>query len=87
MTNSFDSRRITISYFAAEEVCKMFGLPLDVPSQALGSAVEKLIFKNGNLPTAQLLAESNAPPSNAPNKSALAAMAKAYQPNKNQEAA
>jgi hypothetical protein len=65
----------------------MFGLPLDVPLQALGSAVEKLIFKNGNLPTAQPLAESNAPPSNMPNKSALAAMAKAYQPNKNQEAA
>ncbi|MBW4557940.1 hypothetical protein VB735_34550 [Halotia wernerae UHCC 0503] len=41
----YDSRRITISYLAVEELCKMFGLPQDVPTQALSAAVEKLIFQ------------------------------------------
>lgn len=44
----YDSRRITISYLAVEELCKMFGLPQDVPTQALSAAVEKLIFQADN---------------------------------------
>ncbi|MBW4570952.1 MAG: hypothetical protein KME31_23895 [Tolypothrix carrinoi HA7290-LM1] len=81
MSNSFSSRRITISYFAAEEICKLFGLPLDVTSQALGSAVEKLIFQNGKEASTPIVVQQN-PPTGQLNKSALAAMAQTYQGKK-----
>lgn len=82
MSNSFSSRRITISYFAAEEICKLFGLPLDVTSQALGSAVEKLIFQNGKEASTPIVVQQNSPAAGQPNKSALAAMAQTYQGKK-----
>jgi hypothetical protein len=46
MTN-FESRRITISHFAAVKVCELLNVPLDCKPQTLGSAVEQLIFELG----------------------------------------
>lgn len=71
---SYESRRITISYFAVEELCQSFGLPLDVPTQALSSAVEKLIFQHGNVSALQPKNETLIAPSTQPNKAALTAM-------------
>lgn len=69
---NYDSRRITISYLAVIELCKMFDLPQDAPTQALGAGVEKLIFQNGSLAVSQPQPEPNQPTQ--PNKQALTAM-------------
>ncbi|BBD63539.1 hypothetical protein NIES2109_64140 (plasmid) [Nostoc sp. HK-01] len=77
---AYESRRVTISYFAAEEVCRVFGLPLDIPSQALGAALEKLIFTRGNVTSVQpppAITEAPVIP-NQPNKAALASMLNGY---------
>ncbi|AUB41979.1 hypothetical protein COO91_08074 [Nostoc flagelliforme CCNUN1] len=46
--SKFETRRITISYFAAVKVCKLLNIPIDCKPQTLGSAVEKLIFELGS---------------------------------------
>ena len=68
---NYESRRITISYLAVIELCKMFDLPQDAPTQALSAGVEKLIFQHGNVQpsrTAEIATSTQ------PNKSALTAM-------------
>ncbi|MBD2341646.1 hypothetical protein H6G64_32410 [Calothrix sp. FACHB-156] len=74
----YESRRITISYFAVEEVCRLFNLPLDIPPQALGAALEKLIFTCGTAPSAKPKPESQEQVSKQPNKAALASMLNGY---------
>jgi hypothetical protein len=71
---AYESRRITISYFAAEEVCRLFGLPLDVPSQALGAALEKFIFTRGNTMSSMPTTPESTNVQIQPNKAALASM-------------
>ncbi|MBD6620818.1 hypothetical protein FNW02_34975 [Komarekiella sp. 'clone 1'] len=44
----FESRRITISHFAAAKVCKLLNMPIDCKPQTLASAVEQLIFELGS---------------------------------------
>ena len=74
---SYESRRITISYLAVEELQKLFNIPTDAPTQALSAAVEKLIFQGGvgviqqpqSLPKTQPTAPMQ------PNKTGLASMA------------
>ncbi|AFZ04530.1 hypothetical protein [Calothrix sp. PCC 6303] len=79
--SNYASRRITISYFAAEEVCKMAGLPLDVPPQALAGAVEKLIFQFESDRQASSQPKAEPPKTQVveANKNAIAAMVKGYQ--------
>ncbi|AUB42142.1 hypothetical protein COO91_08249 [Nostoc flagelliforme CCNUN1] len=43
----FESRRITISHFAAAKVCKLLNVPINCKPQTLASAVEQLIFELG----------------------------------------
>lgn len=73
---SYESRRITISYLAVIELCQMFNIPSDAPTQALSAAIEKLIFTGGGslqtLPKAQITASTPAPIQ--PNKAGLANM-------------
>jgi len=68
---NYESRRITISYLAVIELCKMFDLPQDAPTQALSAGVEKLIFQHGNV---QASRTAEIATSTQPNKSALSAM-------------
>lgn len=75
---AYESRRITISYFAAEEICRLFSLPKDIPSQALAAALEKLIFTCKNTPQVQPKPESPVVQTQ-PNKAALASMLNGYQ--------
>ncbi|WP_244329446.1 hypothetical protein [Tolypothrix sp. PCC 7910] len=73
---SYESRRITISYLAVYELCQIFGIPNDAPTQALSAAVEKLIFSGGcnvqTLPKNQISAST--PTAILPNKAGLASM-------------
>ncbi|RCJ20531.1 hypothetical protein A6770_31445 [Nostoc minutum NIES-26] len=70
---NYESRRITVSYLAVQELCQMFGLPEDAPTQALSAGVEKLIFQHGNVQASPKHQEQMSNPTQ-PNKSALAAM-------------
>jgi hypothetical protein len=77
---NYESRRITISYFAVVEVCKITGLPLEVPSQALAGAVEKLIFQFGaGCCNDQTTTEPSKLQLGQVNKSAITAMLHNYQ--------
>jgi hypothetical protein len=68
---NYESRRITISYLAVIELCKIFDLPQDAPTQALSAGVEKLIFQHGNVQTTP---KPETAQFTQPNKSALSAM-------------
>ncbi|MBG1271305.1 hypothetical protein [Nostoc sp. WHI] len=68
---NYESRRITISYLAVIELCKMFDLPQDAPTQALSAGVEKLIFQHDNVQASRTAETAT---STQPNKSALTAM-------------
>jgi hypothetical protein len=72
----YESRRITISYLAVYELCQMFDIPQDAPTQAFSAAIEKLIFQSGlnypALPTPQNQALATAPIQ--PNKAKLTSM-------------
>jgi hypothetical protein len=80
MTN-YSSRRITISYFAAIEACRIAGLPLDIPPQALAGAVEKLIFQFESDRQASSQPKVEPPKTQVveANRNAIAAMVKGYQ--------
>lgn len=77
---SYESRRITISYLAVYELCQMFDIPQDAPTQAFSAAIEKLIFQSGvnksALPTPQNTAPISAP--SQPNKAMLTSMASQF---------
>jgi len=77
---SYESRRITISYLAVYELCQMFGIPNDAPTQAMSAAVEKLIFQGGigvqTSPKTQNF--SSTPTAIQPNKAGLANMASQF---------
>ncbi len=68
---NFESRRVTISFLALQELREMFNLPQDVPTQAISSCIEKLIFQHGNV---QASPKVETMQSTQPNKSALTAM-------------
>ena len=72
----YESRRITISYLAVYELCQMFDIPTDAPTQAFSAAIEKLIFQSGvnksALPKTQNTASTPAPIQ--PNKAMLTSM-------------
>jgi hypothetical protein len=76
----YESRRITISYLAVYELCQMFDIPQDAPTQAFSAAIEKLIFQSGvnysALPTPQNTAPISAP--SQPNKAMLSSMASQF---------
>ena len=74
---NYESRRITISYLAVSELCQMFGIPDDAPTQALSAAVEKLIFTGGGSAKPQLNTSTPAPIQ--PNKTGLASMVSQFQ--------
>lgn len=73
---SYESRRITISYLAVEELCQMFNIPADAPTQALSAAVEKLIFQGGvNLQTfPKNQSQASTTTATQPNKAGIASM-------------
>ncbi len=75
---NYESRRITISYLAVIELCQMFNIPHDAPTQALSAAVEKLIFSGGI--GVQTSPKTQNSPSTAiqPNKAGLATMASQF---------
>ncbi len=76
LKTSYESRRITISYLAVYELCQMFDIPQDAPTQAFSAAIEKLIFQSGvnypALPKTQNTAPISAP--SQPNKAMLTSM-------------
>jgi hypothetical protein len=76
----YESRRITISYLAVYELCQMFDIPQDAPTQAFSAAIEKLIFQSGvnnsALPKTQNTAPISAP--SQPNKAMLTSMASQF---------
>ena len=74
---NYESRRITVSYLAVQELCQMFGIPDDAPTQALSAAVEKLIFTGGSNTKPQLNTSTPAPIQ--PNKTGLASMVSQFQ--------
>ncbi|MBD2298954.1 hypothetical protein [Nostoc sp. FACHB-190] len=71
--NNYESRRLTISYLAVQELRQMFGIPEDAPTQALSAAVEKLIFQGGATAQSQTVVQVSPLQ---PNKSMLANMAR-----------
>ena len=73
---NYESRRITVSYLAVQELCQMFGIPDDAPTQALSAAVEKLIFTGGGSAKPQL--NTSTPTPIQPNKTGLASMASQF---------
>ncbi|WP_313934723.1 MULTISPECIES: hypothetical protein [Nostocaceae] len=75
---SYESRRISISYLAVYELCQMFNIPQDAPTQALSAAVEKLIFQGGiGVQTSAKTQMPNTTPIQ-PNKAGLANMASQF---------
>ncbi|MBD2598167.1 hypothetical protein H6G74_28145 [Nostoc spongiaeforme FACHB-130] len=75
---NYESRRITISYLAVIELCQMFNIPQDAPTQALSAAIEKLIFQGGigvHTPPKNQNSPSTAIQ---PNKTGLATMASQF---------
>lgn len=75
---SYESRRITISYLAVEELCQMFNIPSDAPTQALSAAVEKLIFQGGGSVQPSPKTQLHTPTATQPNKTGLANMASQF---------
>ncbi|WP_017655400.1 MULTISPECIES: hypothetical protein [Nostocales] len=77
---NYESRRITISYLAVIELCQMFNIPQDAPTQALSAAVEKLIFSGGiGVQTPPKTQNSpSTPTAIQPNKTGLANMASQF---------
>ncbi|MBD2472257.1 hypothetical protein [Nostoc sp. FACHB-145] len=77
---NYESRRITISYLAVYELCQMFDIPHDAPTQALSAAVEKLIFQGGiGVQTSPKTQNSpSTPTAIQPNKTGLASMASQF---------
>jgi hypothetical protein len=77
---NYESRRITISYLAVEELCQMFNIPADAPTQALSAAVEKLIFQGGIGIQTPPKTQNSPSTSTAiqPNKTGLATMASQF---------
>ena len=73
---NYESRRVTISFLAVQELCEMFNLPQDVPTQALSSCLEKLVFQQRNVP--QTSKVETVQQSTQPNKLALSAMANGF---------
>ncbi len=72
---NFESRRVTISFLAVRELCEIFNLPQDVPTQAISSCIEKLIFQHGNVQTNSKLETMQY---KQPNKLALSAMVSSF---------
>lgn len=72
---NFESRRVTISFLAVRELCEIFNLPQDVPTQAISSCIEKLIFQHGNVQTTSKVETMQ---STQPNKLALSAMVSSF---------
>ncbi|MBD2598300.1 hypothetical protein H6G74_28825 [Nostoc spongiaeforme FACHB-130] len=77
---NYESRRITISYLAVIELCQMFDIPQDAPTQALSAAIEKLIFQGGIGIQTPLKTQNSPSTSTAiqPNKAGLATMASQF---------
>ena len=74
---NYESRRVTISFLAVSELCELFNLPQDVPTQAISSCIEKLVFQQRNvqaLPKVETVQVQSAQP----NKLALSAMASSF---------
>ncbi len=74
---NYESRRVTISFLAVSELCELFNLPQDVPTQAISSCIEKLVFQQRNV-QAVSKAETVQVQSMQPNKLALGAMANSF---------
>jgi len=74
---NYESRRVTISFLAVSELCELFNLPQDVPTQAISSCIEKLVFQQRNV-QAVSKAETVQVQSKEPNKLALSAMANGF---------
>jgi len=70
---NYESRRVTISFLAVQELCELFNLPQDVPTQAISSCIEKLVFQQRNVQSASKV-ETVQVQSTQPNKLALGAM-------------
>jgi hypothetical protein len=74
---NYESRRVTISFLAVSELCELFNLPQDVPTQAISSCIEKLVFQQRNVQAAPKT-ETVQVQSAQPNKLALSAMANGF---------
>lgn len=74
---NYESRRVTISFLAVSELCELFNLPQDVPTQAISSCIEKLVFQQRNV-QASPKAETVQVQSTQPNKAGLSAMASSF---------
>ncbi|MHC5610851.1 MAG: hypothetical protein ACYTXA_07485 [Nostoc sp.] len=74
---NYESRRVTISFLAVSELCELFNLPQDVPTQAISSCIEKLVFQQRNVQSASKT-ETVQVQSKEPNKSALSAMVSSF---------
>jgi len=74
---NYESRRVTISFLAVQELCELFNLPHDVPTQAISSCIEKLVFQQRNVQAASKV-EAVQVQSTQPNKLALGAMASSF---------
>ncbi|MHC5673102.1 hypothetical protein [Nostoc sp.] len=74
---NYESRRVTISFLAVSELCELFNLPQDVPTQAISSCIEKLVFQQRNVQSGSKT-ETVQVQSKEPNKLALSAMANGF---------
>ena len=74
---NYESRRVTISFLAVQELCELFNLPQDVPTQAISSCIEKLVFQQRNVQASPKV-ETVQVQSVQPNKLALGAMANGF---------
>lgn len=74
---NYESRRVTISFLAVQELCELFNLPQDVPTQAISSCIEKLVFQQRNVQSGSKT-ETVQVQSKEPNKLALSAMANGF---------
>ena len=74
---NYESRRVTISFLAVQELCELFNLPQDVPTQAISSCIEKLVFQQRNVQTTSKV-ETVQVQSIQPNKLALGAMVNSF---------
>lgn len=74
---NYESRRVTISFLAVSELCELFNLPQDVPTQAISSCIEKLVFQQRNVQVSPKAEAVQVQPTQ-PNKLALSAMANGF---------
>jgi len=74
---NYESRRVTISFLAVSELCELFNLPQDVPTQAISSCIEKLVFQQRNVQASPKV-ETVQVQSTQPNKLALSAMVNGF---------